>query len=132
HHKTGQQDVTLGLPTAGQIAVDKLDLVGHCVNFLPLRSHVNPNLSFMDYLRQRKTTLLDALEHQRFTYGSLIKKLNIVRDNTRIPLTPVVFNIDIGMDTAIKFAGIDHTLISNPREYEAFELFLNITQSKNN
>src|SRR5690606_40592334 len=58
---------------------------------------------------------------------TLLKKLAIARDSSRIPLIPIVFNIDIGMDANVSFSGLEHTLSNDPRSFENFEIFLNIT-----
>lgn len=129
-YKTGQENVVVGLPTAGQSATEMFDLVCHSVNLLPLKSSVDPGLSFQNYLKNRKTAFFDAYEHQQFSFGQLIKKLSIKRDHSRIPLVPVMFNIDMGMDSAVSFHGLEHRLISNPRAYETFEIFLNATESQ--
>ncbi|TWI96354.1 amino acid adenylation domain-containing protein [Mucilaginibacter frigoritolerans] len=123
---TGQDEIILGLPTAGQSATGNFRLVGHCVNLLALRSFPKGDISFNTYLKQRKTEILDAYDHQQYTFGSLLKKLNIPRDTSRVPLVPVMFNIDMGLDNDVNFYGLQYQLISNPREYENFELFLNI------
>lgn len=123
---TGQDDIIVGLPSAGQPATGNYRLVGHCVNLLALRSFPKPGLSFRDYLLQRKSQVLDAYDHQLYTFGSLLKKLNVARDPSRIPLVPVMFNIDMGLDNDVEFYGLNHKLKSIPREYENFELFLNI------
>jgi len=130
YQKTNQTDIVVGLPSSGQAATELYDLVGNYVNLLPLKSYVDPGLSFTDYLKSRKKDVLDAYDHQRFTFSELIKKLYIQRDPSRIPLVPVVFNIDMGMDNAVSFDGLEFKLISNPRAYEIFEIFLNITGSK--
>jgi len=124
---TGQDEITLGLPAAGQSATGNFRLVGHCVNLLALRSHPNGGQSFKSYLKTRNTAILDAYDHQLYTFGSLLKKLNIQRDASRIPLVPVMFNIDMGMDDDVEFYGLKHRLHSNPREYESFEIFVNIS-----
>jgi amino acid adenylation domain-containing protein len=124
---TGQDEIILGLPAAGQSATGNYSLVGHCVNLLVLRSYPNGELSFRSYLKQRTSAILDAYDHQQYTFGSLLKNLNIQRDASRIPLAPVMFNIDMGLDDNVKFDGLQHQLISNPREYESFELFVNIS-----
>jgi len=126
HQLTGQDEVIVGLPAAGQAATGNYRLVGHCVNLLALRSFPKGDISFKTYLKQRRTEVLDAYDHQLYTFGSLLKKLNIARDPSRVPLVPVMFNIDMGMDDDVEFYGLQHKLISNPREYENFELFLNI------
>ncbi len=125
HHITGQTDIVLGLPAAGQSATDRPGLVGHCVNLLPLRSYPHADLSFVDYLKQRKTGLLDALDHQRLTFGSLLKRLPIARDSSRIPLVPVVFNVDLGLDNGVSFHDLTYQLSYNARLFENFELSLN-------
>ena len=126
HQLTGQEDIIVGLPSAGQSATGNYGLVGHCVNLLALRSFPKGDLSFKNYLATRKTEVLDAYDHQLYTFGSLLKKLNIQRDPSRIPLVPVMFNIDMGMDNDVEFYGLKHKLSSNPREFENFELFLNV------
>ncbi|MDB5090078.1 MAG: tycC, partial [Mucilaginibacter sp.] len=123
---TGQEEIIVGLPSAGQPATDNYRLVGHCVNLLALRSYPKSNISFKTYLKQRRSEVLDAYEHQLFTFGSLLKKLHIARDASRLPLVPVMFNIDMGLDDDVEFYQLHHKLISNPREYENFEIFLNI------
>jgi amino acid adenylation domain-containing protein len=130
HQITKQDEIIIGLPAAGQPATGNYGLVGHCVNLLPLRSFPNGEQSFVEYLKGRKSLVLDAYDHQQYTFGSLLKKLSIPRDATRLPLVPVVFNIDIGMDDGIAFHNLKHRYINNPREYETFEIFLNITDHK--
>ncbi|WP_183559185.1 non-ribosomal peptide synthetase [Mucilaginibacter sp. SP1R1] len=124
---TGQDEIILGLPAAGQSATGNYRLVGHCVNLLALRSYPNRELPFKSYLKQRTSAILDAYDHQLYTFGSLLKSLNIPRDASRIPLVPVMFNIDMGMDDDVQFNALQHHLISNPRAYESFELFVNIS-----
>ncbi|WP_121810367.1 non-ribosomal peptide synthetase [Mucilaginibacter kameinonensis] len=124
---TGQDEIILGLPAAGQSATGNYHLVGHCVNLLPLRSYPKGDQSFRSYLKQRNSSILDAYDHQLYTFGELLKKLSIPRDASRVPLVPVMFNIDMGMDDDVNFYGLKHHLISNPREYENFEIFVNIS-----
>jgi hypothetical protein len=124
---TGQDEIILGLPAAGQSATGNYRLVGHCVNLLALRSYPQSDQSFRSYLKQRNSTILDAYDHQQYTFGELLKKLSIPRDVSRVPLVPVMFNIDMGMDDDVDFYGLKHHLTSNPREYESFEIFVNIS-----
>jgi amino acid adenylation domain-containing protein len=130
HRITGQPDIVLGIPAAGQSATGNYALVGHCVNLLPLRSHPRGEMAFIDYLKQRKPQILDDYDHQQFTFGSLLKKLNITRDASRVPLVPLVFNIDMGLDDGVDFAGLTHKLFYNPRQYESFEIFINASGSE--
>ena len=128
HRLTGQEDIVVGLPAAGQSMVGKDLLVGHCVNLLPLRSRPEASLRFSDYVKALRTVMLDAYEHQQITFGRLLKKLRLRRDPSRIPLVSVIFNIDTGIDLeGMKFGDLDVDFHANPRAYENFELFLNVS-----
>ncbi|QGW64628.1 amino acid adenylation domain-containing protein [Lysobacter soli] len=126
---TSQNDVVIGIPAAGQ-SVDGHDhLVGHCVNLLPLRFELDHAQPFEQALGGAQSTLLDAIEHQRYTFGTLLKKLPLQRDPARLPLCSVMFNIDQAMDQeSTGFHGLGMRLITNPRSYENFELFVNAVQ----
>ncbi len=130
HRLSGQEDIVVGLPAAGQSVTGNNRLVGNCVNLLPLRSHLEPQSTFADFLKTCRRSVFDAYEHQRLTFSDLVRKLNIPRDASRIPLVPIVFNIDMGMNDGVHFQGLTHELISHPKAYENFELFFNATGSE--
>lgn len=125
----GQGSVVIGIPAAGQAAAGHVALVGHCVNTLPLRFDLDPARSFADELEAAQAVLFDALEHQRCTFGTLLKKLPIRRDPSRMPLISVLFNIDQAADgEKDAFPGLELEFFDNPRSYDAFELFVNAAQ----
>jgi len=93
HQLTGQNDIVVGVPAAGQPVTGMNNLVGHCVNLLPLRSSPRSNIRFIDYLNTRKTELFDAYDNQQLSFGHLLQKLNVARDPSRVPLVPVAFNM---------------------------------------
>ncbi len=128
---TGSADVTVGLPAAGQSVYGLDHLVGHCVNLLPMRTFVDDELSFVEYLKIRKSQIFDAYDHQQYTFGSLLTKLNIPRDPSRIPLVPVSFNVDIGITNDVEFADCEFEFSTNPRHYENFEIFINAAGNGN-
>ena len=129
---TGQDDIVVGLPYAGQPINGMNHLIGHCVNLLPLRSKPVPEMSFLAYLKQRKSELFDAYDHSKLTFGRLLQTLSIARDASRIPLVPIAFNIDLGMIDGVHFSNLSYKLISNPRAYEAFEIFVNASGDEKN
>jgi amino acid adenylation domain-containing protein len=130
HRLTNQDDIAVGLPTAGQSVTGNYGLVGHCVNLLPLRCAIEEEDNFSQFLNNQKRVTLDAFDHQRFTFGNLLQKLPITRDPSRIPLIPIVFNVDMGMDNGVLFEDLRHQYISNPRAFETFEIFVNASGSE--
>ena len=130
HRLTGQIDLVVGVPAAGQAATDRYNLVGHCVNLLPLRTKVDPNQLFSDYIIHRKPLILDAYDNQQFTFGRLIRQLSIPRDSSRIPLVSTIFNIDRALEgEQLPFLGLEVEFNTNPRTSENFELSVNLTET---
>lgn len=128
---TKQNDIVVGLPVAGQIGFNMPNLIGHCVNLLPLRSNFSSQVTFAGYLKQRRSAYYAALEHSFISFGDMIKHIPLLRDPSRIPLVPVTFNIDSGMDKAVEFSGLEHKLISTPKSFSIFELTVNLFESAN-
>lgn len=129
HRLTGNTDIVVGIPAAGQSLDGHARLVGHCVNMLPLRSFIDPEQPLSALLKAVRATVLNAYEHQRYTFGTLLKKLPLPRDPSRLPLVSVVFNIDQAMDSERNsFPGLDMEFTTTPRRYENFELFINAAQ----
>lgn len=127
HRLTGQDAIVVGIPSSGQLARDMPGLVGHCVNLLPLRLAASAHMRFDTLLGACSATLLDAFEHQSLTYGALLGKLSLHRDPSRLPLVNVLFNVDPDVATSAQtFLGIEIEQDSIARQYENFELFLNL------
>jgi glutamate-1-semialdehyde-2,1-aminomutase len=135
HHLTKQSDLVVGIHAAGQLAMSGGDnLIGHCVNLLPLRSRVSCNPTFASYLGEVKQTAMEAYEHQTYPVLRLIKKLNLRRDPSRMPLIAVVFNLDkVKVDDVSAATPAEQRVIasSNPPSFLQWELSLNIIEANN-
>lgn len=125
---SGQTDLVVGIPAAGQTLVDSNDLVGHCLNFLPTRSTVEGNAPFAEFATRIKKLVLDSYDHQNYTYGTLIQKLKLERDPSRLPLLSVMFNIDKRSLDKLSFSGLKAVVTTNAKQYVNFDLFVNLVQ----
>ena len=128
HRLTMQDDIVIGIPTAGQSLLDNGNLVGHCVNFLPVRVSLPEDQTAAQLLQQVKQTVLDAYEHQTYTFGTLVRKLRLRRDPSRLPLIEVQFNLE-KIATGLEFSGLRVEVDPNPKAAVNFDLFLNIVES---
>jgi amino acid adenylation domain-containing protein len=126
---SGQDDITIGIPTAGQSLLDDAVLVGHCVNFIPLRGRLVGNPTAAQFLAQMKQAVLAGYEHQNYTYGRLIRKLQLQRDPSRLPLTEIQFNLE-RVGEGLSFDGFQAEVDPNPKSFVNFDIFLNIVESK--
>ncbi len=120
---TGNEDIVVGLPVAGQAAMNQGDLVGHLVQLLPIRIQLNAETPFNELVTAVKNAVLDASEHPNFTFGQLLEHVTV--DRSRVPLISTIFNIDQAAPT-LDFGTASAELRSVPRSAESFELFFNL------
>ncbi|MBL9152512.1 MAG: amino acid adenylation domain-containing protein, partial [Verrucomicrobiales bacterium] len=119
-HRICRQDrFVVAFPAAAQNSEGNEGLVGHCVNFLPFVAQIDPTAPFGDFLRATQSRLLDALDHQDFTYGRLIKKLG----GSERPVIEAVFNYE-RMEETLGIPGIRSDVREVERAFATNPLFL--------
>ena len=91
---SGIDDFVIAVPFAGQGALGFNTMVGQCVHTLPFRVQVNRGASFVDQLTSTQKLILDTQEYWSSNFGTLVQKLNLPADPSRIPFAPVIFNLD--------------------------------------
>jgi amino acid adenylation domain-containing protein len=127
HRLSGQTDLVIGLPAAGQAVTGNTSLVGHCVSLLPVRTQLDPNSTFHQYTAIVKKSVLDAYENHQCTIGEILKYLRVPRNASRPPLVEVVFNMDRDPGSA-EFFGTEFSCERNPKRALHFDLFLNFVE----
>ncbi|HEY6802284.1 MAG TPA: aminotransferase class III-fold pyridoxal phosphate-dependent enzyme [Pyrinomonadaceae bacterium] len=135
HHLTKQRDLIVGIHAAGQLSMSGGDnLIGHCVNLLPLRSRVCGDPTFASYVKAVKRMTNEAYEHQAYPLLRLIKKLNLRRDPGRLPLVAVVFNLDKVKADEVSAATPAEERVgvsANAPSFLQWELSLNVIEANN-
>ena len=125
---SGQTDLVVGIPFAGQPRLDNPDLVAHCVNTVPLRVRVEPDASFDDHLKRVGVDLAEAQEHALVTFGSLVRRLQLARDPARTPLVETTFAID-RIGAPFDFGDVEIVSVRTPRSFSNFEIQVNAVDS---
>jgi non-ribosomal peptide synthetase component F len=120
---SGQTDIVAGIPTAGELHGGLVG--GHCVNFLPLRSLFAEAITFAEAARKTKQLLLDAADHQSYTFGSLVRALDMPREVNRLPLIEAQFNLE-RIEQNLHFEGLTVSTDANPKRFVNFDLFFNV------
>jgi amino acid adenylation domain-containing protein len=102
HRVAAQDDLVVGIPSAGRPFPGSGSLVGDCADLLPLRSRTRETQELSAFLREVRGWLLDAFEHEVFAYTRLQEKLRVPRGPGDPPLVTLVFNLEPpGQDTGI-------------------------------
>ncbi len=87
---SGQDDIAVGTVVAGRNRAELEHLVGFFVNTVVLRSEVNENLSFADFLARVRETVLEAFVHAETPFEQVVEILQPERDTSRTPLVQVM------------------------------------------
>ncbi|MFC2145727.1 amino acid adenylation domain-containing protein [Acidobacteriota bacterium] len=106
---SGQEDIVVGIPTAGRRHADLENIIGMFVNTLPLRNFPQEDMTFKEFLKEVKEQTLKDFEHQEYPFEELIDKLNVDRDISRNPVFDTAFTLQ---NTAVG------KLTPNPYKYE--------------
>ena len=123
----GVEELVVAVPTAGQSLVEDQALVGHCVNFLPIRGSWERETSFADHLRSVGRQVLDAYEHQDYTLGTIVRELAPPREVNRLPLTELQFNLE-RLTSRIEAAGLSIDVEPNAKAFVNYDIFWNVIE----
>ncbi|MBV9109318.1 MAG: amino acid adenylation domain-containing protein, partial [Gemmatimonadetes bacterium] len=94
HRVTAQDDLVLGISSAGRAFVGSDSLVGHCVDVLPVRSRAAADIGTVGFLKEVRGWLLDAYEHEVFAWGRLQEQQRGPREPGAAPLIAVEINME--------------------------------------
>jgi amino acid adenylation domain-containing protein len=88
---TGEDDVWVGVPTAGRARAEFEGLIGFFANTLVLRTDVSGDPSFRELVRRVKEVSGNAFEHEELPLERVVEELNPDRDLRGNPLFQVGF-----------------------------------------
>lgn len=129
HQTSGQDDLVVGIPVAGQMAMDGGDFLGHAANLVLVRSQLpNDRQTFGEYLATVKKTLLQVNKHQIYPFFKLVKALNPPRDASRLSVISAVFNLDRG--GAFALHELETNLLPLPQQSSRYDLFFNVIEQQ--
>jgi amino acid adenylation domain-containing protein len=126
---TGQNQLVVGIPASERPGEHSERLVGHTVNFLPLRTDLSGDLKFSAWLSTLKRQFFNAFDHLSCTYGTIVQKLNLPRDRSRMPLVSASFNM-VWVRSGLLFPGLEVELQPNPHTHANFDLTFNLTETE--
>jgi amino acid adenylation domain-containing protein len=98
----GQEDIIIGSDLVGRRHTDLEKIIGMFVNTIVLRSHIQKEKTFSDFLKEVKESTLNAYENQDYHFDNLVEKVEIKREPGRNPL----------FDTMITYRPIDLSMFS--------------------
>lgn len=128
HRYSGQSDIVVGVPIAGQPQFGGSDLIANCLNILPIKMNFNANTTLTTLLVNTREKTKQGFAHQAYPVGELIKKLPIKRERGRLPLVSVIFNQQ-PMPQSKAFEGATAVIERFPHVSELYDLAVNIIET---
>lgn len=102
---TGQEDIVVGVPTAGRNHKDLKDIFGMFVNMLPMRNYPQPEKTFRQFLNEVKEISLQGFENQDYPFENLISNLDLTRHSSKTPLVETILTILRGQNQTVNETG---------------------------
>jgi len=121
---SGQDDIVVGTQVAGREHADLESIMGVFLNTLPLRNHLQAQLTFAAFLQQVKDNALSCLGHQAYPYEELVEALHLERDNSRHPLFDVQFMFDNFDSQELRIPGLRLKPYGNVHQIAKMDLTL--------
>jgi len=128
---TSQNDIIVGSPILGRNSAELNNIVGMFVNTLPIRTKIDSNLSFKDFIDNIKTICLESYKYQDYPFDELVNKLNIPRDTSRNPLFDTMFIYQNNGYLPATFDGITSEYYIPNTKISKFDLSLEIIPNNN-
>lgn len=91
HRYTEQRDLAVGTPVTGRSRPETAPLIGFFTNTLVLRTAVEGEPRFRDWLKAVRATCLEAYAHQDAPFELLVETLQPARELNRNPYFDVMF-----------------------------------------
>jgi glutamate-1-semialdehyde-2,1-aminomutase len=126
---TGQDDILVGIPTAGRSLKNSEGLVGYCTHFLPIYCQLEDDLTIVASFKKIRSILLDAYDHQDYPFAWLINNLAARKNVDKPSLITTTFNIDPSM-TAPEIVGLQTNLLPGQISFADYEIGLNVIDSE--
>lgn len=121
---SGSEDIVVGMPISGRDS-KFLNTIGMFVNTIALRNQPVESKTVQTFLGEVKDNSVNAIAHQDYPYGELVKKLNI---NTpgRNPLFDVMFAYQSEQMTDVVFGDEKAELLPIPVTTSKYDFTFNV------
>ncbi|MCK8108989.1 amino acid adenylation domain-containing protein [Pseudoalteromonas sp. 2CM41L] len=122
-------DVVIGMPVANRNNPLLENCVGFFTNSLVLRTQLEQEHSFVDYLEQVKQVNVEAQQHQAMPFELVVEALNPKRDPAITPLFQVMLSMDTNTRQGDDFDDLAMQMLTSEAAFAKFDLTLSVSSS---
>lgn len=124
HRLTKLSGLVIGVPAAGQSHMKQHDLIGNCVNMIPVKNTSSSESTLSGYLGSMKESVNLAMRHQAVPMTLVAREL----PHDQVPDMRIIFNLDRPF-RKLHFGKAEAEPVAYPVKCTLYDLFLNITDA---
>lgn len=92
---SNQKDLIVGVPVSGRQWEEVQDLIGFFINNLAIRTQVEDNISFLQFLQDVKKNIIEALANQDVPFEKIVEVVQPERDVNVSPIFQNMFSLRV-------------------------------------
>ncbi len=116
-----RKTVVIGTPVAGRNHQDLHKLIGFFANTLPIKSFLQPDITFELLLQQIKTTIIEAFSHQDYPFDDIVSDLKLNWEKHEPPLFNVMMVLHNTKQERELIPGVEVEHFNNEIHYSQYD-----------
>jgi len=125
-----QDDIVVGVPTAGRNRTELEGLIGFFVNVLVMRTDLSGDPSFIVALQRVRDVVLGAFAHEDLPFEMIVEHLQPERDSSRNPLFQVSFQL-LNLQSMQTPDNLNNNPLQVERGTSSFDMAVNLWLTNN-
>ncbi|GCE13513.1 condensation domain-containing protein [Tengunoibacter tsumagoiensis] len=123
---TEQTDLIVGSPLANRTLAEVQGQIGLFTNMLPLRTKIEPELSWRQLLKQVRDTTLETYAHQELPFEELVKAIHPIRIPGASPCFQIAFSLQQSDQETLRLPGLLIKTLDLHNNTSKFDLTMNM------
>lgn len=128
---TQESDIVIGCPVLGRNDVKFMNTIGNFVNTIALRSHVDHDITYKEFLTNTKVNIYSSLEHSEMPFDELVRMINVKRDPSYSPIFQVMFEYQKSVLSNVSIPEIDVVPLVIPNRWSQYDFSMAFVEDFN-
>ncbi|MCK8524320.1 amino acid adenylation domain-containing protein [Aquimarina sp. D1M17] len=125
---SNQEDIVLGTSTLGRWKKELRNSIGLFINTLALRSYPEGEKSFVEFLREVNTNVIDCLSNEQYSFDQLLSDLDLKSKGNSNPLFDITFEYHNFDWSDIELSDFKLSRLEHSNFFARFDLALRIVE----
>lgn len=125
-----ETDIVFGVPIAGRVTEAMQSMIGYFSNTLVMRYKLDPQQTFADFMQDSRALILDAFEHQKLPFDSLVDDINPTRSLSYTPFYQIMFRYESAEPAVWQLPELSLKMLEFEDTLAKFDLALHVLEKE--